>query len=224
MLHVIDYLQSQTPDVIERALTHRVEIQLQRRGADYEIISNGVFLMATYNGQSERLLVREALKASHTPEYILIGGLGVGYSLDEALKCPCVQQVTVVEIEERIIEWNRSYLAGFSNNALNNPKTDLIHADLTQWMLQVKNRFDVICIDIDNGPDWVASEENSFLYDDAGLDTLSQLLNPNGVVSFWSASSSPAFAERLKKHFPFVEELEVPRERGEPDYIYINRR
>jgi spermidine synthase len=217
----MDYLQSHTPHVIERALTPRGEIQLQRRGADYEIIINGVFLMATYNGQSERLLVRAALKTTRAPRRILIGGLGVGYSLAEALSCLSLERVTVVEIEEKIIEWNRSYLADFSNNSLDDPKTSLIHADLIRWMSQVQDKFDVICLDIDNGPDWVAFEENNFLYGDAGLDALSQLLNPNGVVSFWSASSSPSFAGRLKKHFSFVEELEAPRGRGEPDYIYI---
>ena len=112
----MNLFQSRLPVVIERVQTPRGEIQLQSRGSDYEIISNGTFLMATYNGESERLLVKAALNASHEPKQILIGGLGVGYSLAEALDYPGVERVTVVEIEEKIIEWYRSYFSYFSSD------------------------------------------------------------------------------------------------------------
>ena len=219
----MNYPESEPPAVIQRVLTPRGEIQLQSRGEHYEIISNGTFLMATYNGDSERLLVRAALKASHKPKHILIGGLGVGYSLAEALDYPGVERVTVVEIEEKIIEWYRSYFSNFSDNALDNPKTKLIHADLIKWLTKTRKKYDVICLDIDNGPAWVVSEDNNFLYDDVGLNALSQILNRNGVISFWSSFSSPEFGQRLEKHFSSIEKLSMSRDRGEPDYIYLVR-
>lgn len=80
-------------EIIERASTPRGEIQLQRRGEFYEIISNGTFLMATYNGESERLLVRRALEQAKAPGKVLIGGLGVGFSLQEALSDPRVRRL-----------------------------------------------------------------------------------------------------------------------------------
>ena len=69
----------QSPIVIERALTENGEIQLQKRGSDYEIIFNGTFLMATYNGDSEKLLVRWAIETADSPKTVLIAGLGVGF-------------------------------------------------------------------------------------------------------------------------------------------------
>lgn len=84
-------------------ITPRGDRQLQQRDSHYEIISNGTFLMATYNGESERFLVSTALKNTAAPKSVLIGGLGVGFSLTEALRHEQITQVTVIEIEEVII-------------------------------------------------------------------------------------------------------------------------
>ncbi len=212
-------------EIIERCTTPRGEIQLQRRGTDYEIISNGTFLMATYNGESEKQMVKAALDACETDDCsVLIGGLGVGYSLAAALRDPRVGHVTVVEIEQKIIEWHRTYLSGFSEHALDDKKTTVIHADLIQWIPQTRESFDAICLDIDNGPDWTVFEENHVLYENGGLEALSLLLNPGGAVSFWSASSSQLFLQRLRTYFSEVEELAVEQKRNAPDYIYIARK
>ncbi|HLQ71930.1 MAG TPA: spermine/spermidine synthase, partial [Bacillota bacterium] len=110
-------------NVIERVQTPRGDIQLQRRGDHYEIISNGTFLMATYNGISEELLVSAALEKVPHPKRVVIGGLGVGFSLAKALQFTSVQEVKVIEIEKKIIDWNRTYLSRFSGHALENPRT-----------------------------------------------------------------------------------------------------
>jgi spermidine synthase len=211
------------PEVIERCTTPRGELQLQRRGEHYEIISNGVFLMATYNGESERLLVDAAVEAAARPERILIGGLGVGFSLGAALAHPDVQEVTVVEIEEPVIAWNRRELAPFSGQGLSDSRTRIVNADLVDWVSQSSERFDAICLDIDNGPDWTVTEENQRLYGDEGLERLTRLLNPGGVISVWSAGAAPAFEGRLRAHFGQVDVLSVPQPRGEDDYVYLVR-
>src|SRR5215212_4875123 len=100
-------------EVVDRCISPRGVMQLQKRGQHFEIISNGVFLMATHNGASERRLVTEALAAATNPRRVLIGGLGVGFSLGVALADSRVSHVTVVEIEERLIAWNRTELAPF---------------------------------------------------------------------------------------------------------------
>lgn len=213
----------QSPIVIERALTENGEIQLQKRGSDYEIIFNGTFLMATYNGDSERLLVRSALTEADSPNTVLIGGLGVGFSLAEALSFERIEKITVVEIENKIIEWNRTILSEYSNNALNDPRVEVINADFIEWIRTSDEKYDVICVDIDNGPGWVALEDNSRLYGDEGIRGLLRLLKPSGSISFWSAAKSDAFEELLRKRFKSVRVFEVKQHRGEPDYIYLGR-
>lgn len=211
-------------EVLERHATPRGELQLQRRGAQYEVISNGMFLMATDNGQSERLLITAALAAAASPRRVLIGGLGVGFSLGAALADSRVEQVTVVEIEGPLIEWNRGCLAPFSGHGLEDPRTWVVEADLVRWIQGSRDTFDAICLDIDNGPDWTVTEANQELYGNAGLAALSRLLAPGGAISFWSAAASPSFAARLAQYFTGVEVLAIPVTRGEPDCVYLARR
>lgn len=138
------------PEIIERSHTDRGDIQLQKRENHFEIIYNGTFLMATYNGESERLLVSSALRKCPYPRKVLIGGLGVGFSLEEALSDSRVEQVDVVEIEEAIIRWNRKHLAPYSGHALDDPRTNVIHTDLVKWMNETDASYDAVCLDIDN--------------------------------------------------------------------------
>ena len=215
--------------MLERCATPRGELQLQRRGEHYEIISNGVFLMATYNAESARLLVTAALDAAAAPGRVLIGGLGAGISLGAALADRRVSHVTVVEIEERLIAWNRTHLAAFSGCGLDDPRTRVVQADLVRWLHEPPKpheptaTFGAICLDIDNGPDWTVTEANQALYGDAGLAAVRRRLAPGGAVSFWSAAASPPFAARLRRHFGRVEALPVAQPRGEPDYVYLAR-
>ncbi|WP_233531205.1 spermine/spermidine synthase domain-containing protein [Paenibacillus alkalitolerans] len=143
----------------------------------------------------------------------------------EALNYTNVQRVTVVEIEEKIIQWNKIYLSSFSGSTLDNAKTKIVNDDMIWWMFQTEDKFDVVCLDIDNGPDWTVFESNNSLYREEGLAAVSRLLRPNGVISFWSASASPIFKRRLQEYFADVEEIAV--ELGHnvaPDFIYIAKR
>ncbi|EGK07137.1 spermine/spermidine synthase superfamily protein [Desmospora sp. 8437] len=213
---------SELPEVIERCQTPRGELQLQRRGRHFELISNGTFLMATYNGDSERALIRSALQNHYSPRRVLIGGLGVGFSLAEALLDPEVERVTVVEIEPLVIRWYREYFCQHSRNSLEDPRTRLIQADLVEWIGQAKESFDVISLDIDNGPDWTVVESNRGLYTENGIQRLKRLLAPDGIISFWSASPADAFKNRLESFFR-VETIAVPHFSGSPDYLFLAR-
>ncbi|MFD1067841.1 spermine/spermidine synthase domain-containing protein [Oceanobacillus locisalsi] len=214
-------MYDQTRNIIQRVRTPRGDIQLQQRGSHYEIISNGTFLMATYNGESERRLVSAALQNTTGASNVLIGGLGAGFSLAEALRHEQIMQATVIEIEEAIITWNRTYLAAFSHHALEDTRTKIIQADFLEWIETTEEEFDVICLDIDNGPDWTVTDSNTSLYQRRTLHVLAGLLSFNGVLAFWSAASSQAFAEKLKEYFQEVQTIPVPQERGEADYIYL---
>jgi spermidine synthase len=187
----------------------------------YEIISDGVFLMDTRAGTSERLLVGAALAGRRRAARILLGGLGVGFSLMEALRHPLVRQVTVVELEPTVVAWHATYLAAVSQHALDDPRVTVVCADFLDWLRHGTDQFDAICVDIDNGPDWTVTDGNASLYLDDGLIALRRRLTPGGTLTVWSAASSPSFSARLRRHFENVRVDTVDVPRGEPDHIYV---
>jgi spermidine synthase len=208
------------PRVLERVNGRLGELVLRGDGRDFEVISNGVFLMDTRNGASERLLVQVALRDLRGPSSVLIGGLGVGFSLAEALASDLVERVTVVEIEPAVIEWNRTHLAAVSGGALEDPRVEVVGADLLGWLGSTGRRFQAICLDVDNGPGWTVAEANRALYSPQGLALLRERLAPGGALTIWSASSLDEFAATLGRTFGRVERLAVEVPRGEPDVIY----
>jgi spermidine synthase len=214
------------PTVVERVETANGELVLRRAGAHHEIIHNGVFLMDTRGGASERLLVRAALAAcGRRPVRLLIGGLGVGFSLAEALRSPDVAEVTVVELEQAIVDWHATHLRAHAEGALLDPRTRVVAADLVEWLRDDDaGRFDAICLDIDNGPDWTVTAGNAALYGDEGLALVERRLVPGGALAVWSAMAAPAFEARLRGRFAgvTVELVEVPR--GDPDHVYVATR
>lgn len=207
-------------EVIERIQTDRGELQLQIRDENYEIISNGVFLMSSMNGESERLLIRVAMDAVDHPKSVLVGGLGIGYSAAEALNYP-VEHVTVVEIEEKIISWYLNYFRELTNQSDTDKRLSIVNDDLVNWISMTNSQFDVICLDTDNGPDWLVKDENSFLYSEKGILKIKSILSQKGCIAFWSASKSEQLEDRLSKFFKKVELHYVEQKRGEPDFVYV---
>ena len=210
--------------MVDRRQTPHGELVLRRRGAHFEIISDGTFLMDTRNGESERLLVSAALETAARPASVLLGGLGVGFSLAAALASPGVAHVTVVEIHEAVIEWNRDHFGGWMERWLADERLSLVCADLVRWVATTEDRFDVIALDVDNGPDWLSVPSNAALYDGAGVAALTRRLRPGGVLAIWSAARSDRLEESLRQHLDDVSSREVPVPRGAPDVIYLARR
>lgn len=204
---------------VERLATPRGELVLRRDGAHHEIVSNGVFLMDTRDGRSERELVRSAVRGPGAR--VLIGGLGVGFSLTAALRSPHVAAVTVVEIEPAVVRWNRQHLG---TAALDDPRVTVVTADIAAWLASGDGEFDAVCLDVDNGPEWTVTDQNAALYDDPGLDAVDRRLAPGGTLAVWSAAAAPAFEARLRRRYRTVEVVEIPVARGEPDVVYAARR
>ncbi|MFC5666460.1 spermidine synthase [Kitasatospora misakiensis] len=207
------------------------EVVLRQRGRHYEIIVNGCFLMDTVDGRSERLLVGAALDEldrtgpSARPS-VLIGGLGVGFSLAHAVAEPRWGRIAVVERESAIIAWHRGGpLAGFSAGALDDERVEVVHADLLEYLAGSDGvRYDALCLDIDNGPDWTVTDANAGLYGPDGLAVLRHRLAPGGVLAVWSAQPSPAFEEALRAAgFSDVVTHEIAVARGVPDVVHLGR-
>jgi spermidine synthase len=211
------------PVTVQRVTTDRGELVLRSRGGHYELISNGTFLMDTRNGESERLLVRAALAASpQCSPRLLIGGLGVGFSLAEAARSRA-GEIVVVEIEPAVVAWHRTWLRPYSEGALDDPRVRVITADLAQWLTATTERFEVICLDVDNGPDWTVFEANAELYGGAGLTLLRSHLTAGGTLAVWSAAASPGFAAALTRAVGPTRTMPVEVPRGEPDVVYLAR-
>lgn len=204
---------------------------MQRRGDDYELIYNGVFLMASYNGRGEQEMVGAALQ----PWYdawtdggekpfleVLIGGLGFGLGLREALTCPMVKKVDLLELEEAVIRWNRGVLRELNGCALEDVRVNLFQEDAVHFLQNNKqNSYHAIIMDTDNGPDWLSREANSFLYSPEGTGLLQERLIPGGTLSVWSAAPVPAYYALLQQHFSSVHEAKVLEKTGLDSYYYL---
>ncbi|MGP3980894.1 spermidine synthase [Streptomyces sp. KR80] len=222
------------------------EVVLRQRGEHFEIIANGCFLMDTSDGRSERLLIDAALAAlpaDRPSPALLIGGLGVGFSLAHAAAEPRWGRITVVERERAVIDWHRTGpLARLSAAALADPRTEIVHADLVEHLrtaldggtppagtagapthaAHAAGDYDALCLDIDNGPDWTVTEDNESLYGPAGLAACRARLALGGVLAVWSARPSTAFEEALRNAgFANVRTEEIMVARGVPDAVHL---
>jgi len=211
---------SDRPLVIDRREGVTGELVLRRAGADHEVIANGTFLMDTRDGRSERALVREAV-AGLRDARVLIGGLGVGFSLDEALRAPGVGEIVVVELEPAVIDWARTHLRAHGGAGLDDPRVRLVVADLGDALGALEGPFDAICLDVDNGPGWLVHEHNRGLYADAGLRRIRGLLRPGGRLAVWAAAADREFEARLRERFGAVRSLMIPVRRGPDDVVYV---
>ena len=210
--------------VVERVVGCCGELALLRREGHYEIVANGVFLMDTRGGGSERLHVSAAAVRMPPPGRMLIGGLGVGFSLAAALAHPGVGEVHVVERERAVLRWNRGPLALVNANALLDPRVRTYEADVVDWLASAPAcSLDAICLDVDNGPEWLVTPGNAWLYSTDGLRTATRVLSPDGVLTIWSSAPAPAFVARMNEHFVEVKVTEVSAAQGEPDVIVRGR-
>ncbi|MFF8677033.1 spermidine synthase [Streptomyces sp. NPDC015237] len=218
----------EAPEVLDRREGPYGEVVLRRHGALLQIIANGCFLMDTSDGRSERRLVDAAADAlagsgGRTAPHLLIGGLGVGFSLAHAAADPRWGRIAVVEREPAVIDWHRSGpLSALSAPALADPRTKIVEADLVTYVNETSDTYDALCLDIDNGPGWTVTEGNDGLYGPSGLTGCARLLRPGGVLAVWSAQPSPEFEETLRNAgFQQVRTEEIPVARGVPDVVHL---
>lgn len=202
--------------VLAREETERGEIALRRRaGVDgqsiYEIIFNGVFLMASTNAPSARQLACLALKplAGREGLRILIGGLGMGYTLQAALEHSAVARVEVVEVEPLIVEWASAFFGPLNGDALADKRVQVVVGDLARYLETATGPYDAILLDIDNGPTWLVLEGNAALYGRVALERMQALLTADGVLAVWAAERAPGFLAELERTFTWADEVIV---------------
>jgi len=188
--------------------------QAETGESGYEILINGNFLMASHGAHSETVMAPLAHQRLRRPAEnlrILVGGLGAGHTLRAALDLPGAAEVVVAEIGAKVVEWNRRYFAEINRNAVEDPRTDVRVADLADVLAQSPDQFDLLLLDVDNGPGWLAAPDNAGLYETTGVAACRAALRDGGVLAVWSPQPNPVFFETLRRVFPAAEEYDTTR-------------
>jgi spermidine synthase len=186
-------------------------LRLKRRGGEFSIMLGANELMNSRLSGSEEALARltiERLRVG-TPR-VLIGGLGMGFTLRAALPLlPADSAVTVAEIVPTVVAWGRGPLAMLHAGSLDDPRVRIVEQDVATLVGHAPRAWDAILLDVDNGPEGLSRRANDALYDAAGLRAAFEALAPGGIVSVWSSGRDPAFTGRLRRAGFSVEEIGV---------------
>lgn len=191
----------------------RGELCLYRRGGEFSIRVNGHELMNSAIHGSEEALARIACaRVADRPRLrVLIGGLGMGYTLAAALhRLGADAQVVVAELAPAVVKWNRGPLATLAGSPLEDQRVTVFEGDVAQILRAEHRAYDAIMLDVDNGPEGFTRKGNDWLYARAGLARAFAALRPAGVFAVWSATPDRAFTHRLRWAGFKVEDLRVP--------------
>lgn len=194
----------------------REELRLKRRGGEFSIMLGSNELMNSRLSGSEETLARLScakIGGSRRPS-MLIGGLGMGFTLRAALAdLPADADVTVAELVPAVVAWGRGPMADLFGGCLDDARVRIREADVADLIGAAKGAYDAILLDVDNGPDGLSRSENDRLYSLAGLTAARAALKAGGVLAVWSAHPDRRFTARLKRSGFEVEEVNA-RARG----------
>lgn len=192
-------------------------MRLKRRGAEFSISLDRIELMnSRLSGSEEALatLAAERLAGRRQPQ-VLIGGLGMGFTLRAALgSFPADAAITVSELVPAVVEWAKGPMAELFAGSLEDPRVSVRVEDVAAIIRERRGAWDAILLDVDNGPDGLTATANDSLYGPAGLAVAGAALKPGGLLAVWSAYRDPAFAQRLQRTGFRAEEKMVRAHRG----------
>jgi spermidine synthase len=177
------------------------ELRLMRRGAEFSIKLGTNELMNSRLSGSEAALATLAAKKIETVKkpQVLIGGLGMGFTLRAALAVlGGGARVVVAELVPAVIAWARGPMAEIFAGSLDDPRASVLETDVFDVIRSSPRKFDAILLDVDNGPEGLTRKANDALYDKAGLKMAWAALRPRGVLAVWSSGPNPPFAKRLR--------------------------
>jgi spermidine synthase len=188
------------------------ELRLMRRGDEFAIMLGSNQLMSSRLSGSEEALATLACERIRTRErpQILIGGLGMGFTLRAALAALGTKaQVTVAELVPAVVTWARGPMAEVFGRSLTDPRVSIRETDVSHLIRASRSMFDAILLDVDNGPEGLTREANDALYDRDGLNAARAALHPGGVLAVWSSGPNPGFTQRLRNVGFDVDEVRV---------------
>lgn len=177
------------------------ELRLMRRGAELSIMSGSTELMNSRLSGSEKALAGLAIErlGPRPNPRVLVGGLGMGFTLRAALaELPKDAAVVVAELVPAVAAWARGPMAGLFEGCLDDPRVSLREADVAQVIGAARAGFDAILLDVDNGPGGLNRAANDGLYSASGLAAAKRALRPGGVLAVWSGGRDDGFTRRLR--------------------------
>ena len=194
---------------VARAESERGEVVLRERrdpeGAAptaLELRVNGVFVMDTLETSSEKGLATAALKQVEHPRRVLVGGLGLGFTMHEVLADKRVEQLVVVEIEDDLVRWMRDGTVPHGPSYLADERVSVVVADIRLAMAEATAAaYDLVLLDVDNGPGFLVYEENQAVYQREFLEETRACLRPGGALVIWSAADCTALQAEMREVF-----------------------
>ena len=178
------------------------ELRLMRRDTEFSIMLGNSELMNSRRSGSEEALANIACEKirSRKEAQILVGGLGMGFTLRAALDAlGSDARVVVAELVPAVVAWAKGPMAGLFGNSMSDPRVSIRETDVGHLIRSGKSAFDAILLDVDNGPEGLTRKANDALYDRDGLQAAHAALRPDGVLAVWSSAPNANFTERLRK-------------------------
>jgi len=203
-------------EIVDRtAAPDGTELVLARRGAEWVIRVAGRTLMSSRVHGSEEALAAIALRGLAARRAVLVGGLGMGFTLRATLdRLPVDARVIVVELVPGLVAWNRGPLAALAGRPLDDPRVRLQQGDVGARLAEAKGAYDAVLLDVDNGPSALAHPTNASLYGDRGVRACAGALRAGGAVAVWSAGPDERYRHRLERAGLEVSEETVPARGG----------
>jgi len=196
--------------IAQARLANGSEFTLVRRGEEWVLRAGSSTLMSSRTSTSEVTLAGQTLQRVKGPRDVLVGGLGLGYTLRAVLDRVGPQtNVTVAELVPELIEWNRVHLGHLANFPLQDPRAKVALGDVLDHIRAAPSAFDAILLDVDNGPAALSTPHNQQLYSDRGVDHCRRALRPGGVLAVWSQGPSARYERTLARAGLEVEVLSV---------------
>jgi spermidine synthase len=189
---------------IKLATTHTPDggkMELYQHDRDFSIRINGLELMNSRQHVSEQELARLgcAHLSGRAAPCVLVGGLGLGYTLRQTLDLLGPEaKVVISELLPEVVNWNREYLGDLNGQPLADPRTEIIIGDIFQLIAQSSSRFDAILLDVDNGPNAMTDSANERLYGPLGLQACRRALRKAGTLAIWSTETNRGFEQLLQ--------------------------